>query len=129
MKRTMGKPPFVHLAPPCSTYSVARWPRLRSSDHPHGLPKQMLGNKYRLTLKYANMVTKHTLELMLIMVDQGVPHSIEQPVGSLMHNEQIQKLGVALRGDMFHCGPVYVWAAIQETHGDSVFTAIPCYGS
>ena len=39
MTRACGnKPPVVHLAPPCCTYSTARWPRLRSAAHTRGLP-------------------------------------------------------------------------------------------
>ena len=39
-KKARGRPPYVHLAPPCCTYSNARFPNIRSSQHPSGLPSK-----------------------------------------------------------------------------------------
>ena len=85
MTRACGnKPPAVHLAPPCCTYSTARWPRLRSAAHTRGLPGGQLTPSQKSLVRHANKITKHAFVLMQRLADDGIPHTLEQPVGSLM---------------------------------------------
>ena len=79
-----GKPPAVHLAPPCCTYSMARWPRLRSSARPRGLPAALLTPDQKKVVKYSNRISKNAFVLMNKLAAGGVPHCFEQPVGSLL---------------------------------------------
>ena len=97
-KKAGGRPPYVHLAPPCCTYSNARYPKIRSSQHPSGLPSKDLPQKARATLKYANAITDNTLKVMTRLVDMGVPHTIEQPWASLMQKEKSFKRWAAVSG-------------------------------
>ena len=83
-----GKPPVVHLAPPCCTYSCARWPRLRSSAHPRGLPAALLTPDQKKVVKYSNRISKNTFVLMNKLAAGGVPHCFEQPVGSLLMKDR-----------------------------------------
>ena len=79
-----ASPPVVHFAPPCSTYSQARLPRLRSADRPRGLPGEQLTQDQKALLKYANRVTANVFKLMRGLAADGVPHCFEQPVSSMM---------------------------------------------
>ena len=76
--------PVVHLAPPCNTYSTCRHPKLRSGAHPRGLPRGQLNAHQQKVLKHANKVTKNTFILMQKLAAEGIPHTIEQPIGSMM---------------------------------------------
>lgn len=97
-KKAGGRPPYVHLAPPCCMYSNARFPKIRSSQHPSGLPSKDLPQKARATLKYANAITDNTLKVMTRLVDMGVPNTIEQPWASLMQKEKSFKRWAAVSG-------------------------------
>jgi len=79
-----GKSPYIHFAPPCSTYSAARYPKIRSVAHPGGLPSRQLTQHDRNILKYSNNITASTFKLMTEFTQQGFPVSIEQPASSLM---------------------------------------------
>ena len=82
LTRDAGSPPVVHFAPPCSTYSCARRPRIRSADHPRGLPRDQLTVDQKALLKYANKVTATVFKLMEGLAADGVPHCFEQPASS-----------------------------------------------
>jgi hypothetical protein len=84
LKRASGVSPVGHFAPPCSTYSVARRPRLRSAAHPRGLPRGQLTADQKALVKYANKVTANVFKLMQGLAADGVPHCFEQPVSSMM---------------------------------------------
>ena len=79
-----GLKPYIHFAPPCSTYSQARYPRIRSSACPGGLPASQLTAHDRDVLKYANKITKNTFHAMRELSRKGYPVTLEQPSGSLM---------------------------------------------
>ena len=84
MTRESGLKPYVHFAPPCSTYSQARYPRIRSVTHPSGLPSGSLTKHDRAVLKHANRITRNTFSIMLTLHKQGHMVSLEQPSTSLM---------------------------------------------
>ena len=88
MIRATGKKPVVHFAPPCCTYSVARFPKIRTRENPHGLPASVLNPLERKTLAYANRVTTNSMKIMKVLAGFGIPVHFEQPVGSLMQRER-----------------------------------------
>ena len=79
-----GTLPYIHFAPPCSTYSQARYPKIRSTSNPQGLPANQLTQHDKNILKHANKITANTFKLMTELTQQGFPVSIEQPASSLM---------------------------------------------
>ena len=83
LEEETGLQPYVHFAPPCSTYSQARFPKIRSSSHPGGLPAQELTAHDRTVLKYANTVTRSTFAVMSELSDAGYMVSLEQPASRL----------------------------------------------
>lgn len=83
--------PYIHFAPPCSTYSRARRPAIRSSTHPNGVPAKQLTKHERAILAHANSVTKRCFESMCALSDMGCPVSLEQPSGSLMLKTKVFK--------------------------------------
>ena len=88
LTRDAGSSPVAHFAPPCSTYSCARRPRIRSADHPRGLPRDQLTVDQKALLNYANKVTATVFKLMEGLAADGVPHCFEQPASSLMLKDQ-----------------------------------------
>ena len=86
-----GLKPYIHFAPPCSTYSQARYPRIRSSACPGGLPASQLTAHDRTVLKYANKITHNTFHAMRELSRKGYPVTLEQPSGSLMLKLKIFK--------------------------------------
>ena len=84
LERETGLKPYVHFAPPCSTYSQARYPRIRGVTHPHGLPPGVLTNHDKAVLKHANRITRNTFEVMIKLYIEGYMVSLEQPSTSLM---------------------------------------------
>jgi hypothetical protein len=78
-----GKLPYIHFAPPCSTYSQARYPKIRSTSNPQGLPAKQLTQHDRNILRHANKITANTFKLMTELTQQGFPVSIEQPASSM----------------------------------------------
>ena len=73
------------------------YPR-RSSSYPHGLPKDQLTAHDVKTLEYSNKVTANTMAVMVSLVEQGVPHTIEHPVHSLLQKERSFKHWAAVAG-------------------------------
>ena len=62
-------------------------PQIRSGACPRGLPGNQLTAHQKKVLKYANKVTKNTLALMRRLADENIPHTVEQPIGSLMQKD------------------------------------------
>ena len=91
LEEETGLQPYVHFAPPCSTYSQARFPKIRSSSHPGGLPTQEVTAHDRAVLKYANTVTRNTFAVMSELSDAGYMVSLEQPAINLMLKHNIFK--------------------------------------
>eukprot|EP00930_Biecheleria_cincta_P005055 TRINITY_DN10597_c0_g1_i2.p1 TRINITY_DN10597_c0_g1~~TRINITY_DN10597_c0_g1_i2.p1 ORF type:complete len:298 (+),score=27.00 TRINITY_DN10597_c0_g1_i2:49-942(+) len=77
---------YVHSAPPCNTYSSARWPRIRSAEFPEGLPN--LGADDQATIDLANHVTANTFRMMDDLQDAGIEVSVENPQRSLLWRTQ-----------------------------------------
>ena len=86
MSRETGLKPYVHFTPSCSTYSQARFPRIRSVSHPSGMPSGALTKHDRGVLNHANRITRNTFGIMVALHVEG--HigmvSLEQPSTSLM---------------------------------------------
>ena len=71
---------MVHFAPPCSTFSRARCrssaTRLRTAEFPQGLPKR------GWECHSANLVARHTLNLVEWLAKKGAAVSMENPESS-----------------------------------------------
>lgn len=70
----------VHLAPPCTTWSIARHPMVRSRKWLWGLPH--LAGKARAQVLSANRVIKNVLTLIDWLIVNNVPCSVENPQSS-----------------------------------------------
>ena len=92
LERETGLKPYVHFAPPCNTYSQARYPRIRSVTHPHGLPPSVLTNHDKAVLKHANRITP------------DVPHQGVQVLGQQVWRGPHQR------------GLLHVWHAVPQAH-------------
>ena len=66
---------------------MARYPKIRSRDHPRGLPARQLSTKDKEVLRRANRVTDCALKLMTEFSLEGHLVSIEQPAGSLLFKD------------------------------------------
>ena len=66
-----GWKPYVHFAPPCSTYSQARYPKIRSKSHPAGLHARQLPFHSRKALKHANKTTQNPRHMMTDLSNTG----------------------------------------------------------
>ena len=85
---------YLHFAPPCCTYSSARWPKVRSVAHPHGFP--WLGVRDKVLVLKANSLTKHVFELMSQACSRGIACSVENPGNSVIWHTKAFK-GVQLK--------------------------------
>ncbi|CAE7226915.1 unnamed protein product [Symbiodinium microadriaticum] len=78
---------YAHFAPPCNSYSIARWPKLRSKDYPEGLPasksKKPKSRHQQAELCLANRIVNNTADMMDDLMARGVPCSLENPNSSL----------------------------------------------
>ncbi len=83
-----GMKPYLHFAPPCCTYTRCRYPSIRSSEYPHGLPPSQLSMKDKTVLKLANRITEHAFALMMEHSMAGCWVSLEQPHTSLLLKER-----------------------------------------
>ena len=68
---------YVHCAPPCSSFSLARWPPVRSRARPQGL--QGLSALDQAKVVTGNKLAAATVRLLLAARAGGVAASIEQP--------------------------------------------------
>jgi hypothetical protein len=73
---------YGHLAPPCNTYTRARWPKLRSKEYPEGVPGLSDGDQ--AVVDIANRITQNTFQLATDLMANGVQVSIENPQTSLL---------------------------------------------
>lgn len=79
-----GKIRALVAAPPCSTYSVARFlpggpPPLRTYEHPDGLPLDEIPNQHHNELRAANEIAKRTCHLANLIHEHGGQFVIENP--------------------------------------------------
>ena len=77
-----GEIDFVHLGPPCSSFSVARTPPVRNRQFPYGVP--VLSEKDREKLRVGNALALFSLRVMKTCLKLEVPCSLEQPATSWM---------------------------------------------
>ena len=77
--RKNGGNSYCHFAQPCNTYSSARYPKIRSTQHPNGLPNNFLTARDRVVLARPNRVTKRTLQLMTEFSVAQIPTTMENP--------------------------------------------------
>ena len=91
LKQIMGGKVYMHFAPPCSTFSQARLPWIRSRAQPHGLPLKVIQAKQvrnpyreRHILRMSNQVTSIAYCLMTTLSAEGITITMEQPAGSVM---------------------------------------------
>ena len=102
MLKSTGKKPVLHFGPPCCTYSVARFPKLRTKEYPHGLPAHVLSPLEKKTLADASRVTMNTMRIMTVLAELDFPVHLEQPHGSLMQRERCFRSWVARSGAAKH---------------------------
>jgi len=107
-KARLGTWNYGHFAPPCNTYSIARFPKLRThqkkyacvmlgsaslsflnasglartSDNPDGKPG--LVGKDLATVRLANTITHNAFTVATALCEADIPVSIENPHGSLL---------------------------------------------
>ena len=72
----------ILVATPCTSYSVARRPAVRSSEFPMGLPT--LNERDRIRVQAANFVTQCTVWLLALASRLGIPWVLENPQSSLL---------------------------------------------
>ena len=72
---------YADMAPPCNSFTRARWPRIRDTQNPHGLPN--LPDKAQQEVDLANRVVHNTFQLATQLVEDGVQVSVENPQTSL----------------------------------------------
>ena len=71
---------WVHIAPPCATFSKARTPPLRSAEHIWGLPS--LEGPSQAKLEEGNLLCLVAVEVLKICLTLGIPFTLENPAGS-----------------------------------------------
>lgn len=82
---------MVHFAPPCTTFSQARRPALRTRAHPAGLPT--LATQHATQVHQANRLVAVTASVCLSLAALGVPFCIQTPQTSLFwHMPSIRRL-------------------------------------
>ena len=79
-----GRIRYLHLAPPCNTFSAARFPKVRSQQWPRGVPQ--LSPKNLAVVNYANALTDAMLDLAGFAVAHGCLVTIENPNNSSIWN-------------------------------------------
>jgi len=72
------------IAPVCTICSRARWPPLRSTEEPMGLPN--VGRKGRRQLAEANAVYEPTFQMIECLLDKSRPVIIQNPQSSIFWN-------------------------------------------
>lgn len=87
----------VHLGPPCSSFSVARTPPVRSAARPAGL--RGLKGADRRRVEQGNELAAFALDVMLWAKSRGVPATLEQPASSWMWRLAGFKAGMAPETD------------------------------
>ena len=77
-----GRYHYVHCSPPCSSFSTARCPAVRSSLHPYGLPT--LGHADVKKCSDGNVLGLFCLDVLKLALSSEVAASLEQPAASWM---------------------------------------------
>lgn len=72
-----GEFAFVFAAPPCQSYSVAHRPRLRSTEHPEGLPE--VPREWQAYLCKHNSITAFTVRAIRAIHEAGGAAAAENP--------------------------------------------------
>lgn len=75
---------YLHLALPCSTFSMARWPKIRSKMFPRGLPARLLSQADRQRLRESNKLTERAFRLAIAAGRAGCMVTVENPKNSLL---------------------------------------------
>ena len=103
-KGNRAGPTYIHLAPPCNTFSTARFPKVRlgqptcshtahqlcpvlharSNEYPAGIPAMLRDKKVGEGLKLANLIVDNTVIFIRAMMEHGVMISIENPKSSYL---------------------------------------------
>ena len=72
----------VHIAPPCATFSKARSPPLRSTEHIWGLPH--LDKESQAKLDDGNLLCLVAVEAVRLCIRLAMPFTLENPAGSFI---------------------------------------------
>ncbi|CAK9104678.1 Uncharacterized protein SCF082_LOCUS48825, partial [Durusdinium trenchii] len=89
---------YVHFAPPCNTFSAARYPKLRTKQYPLGLPEHQDDPQLRL----ANKIIENMSKMAKRLADNYVIVSIENPRSSVLwHHPKIVALQAQARAHGF----------------------------
>ena len=75
---------FVHMGPPCATFSIARWPKLRSKGHMWGLPTRK-PHEVKLA-RDGSLLCCVAVEVALLCHALKIGFVIENPVRPMMWN-------------------------------------------
>jgi hypothetical protein len=75
---------FVHMGPPCATFSLARWPRLRSAAHMWGLPS-LKPHVVKLA-RDGSLLCCVAVEVARLCHSLDIGFVIENPMSSMMWN-------------------------------------------
>lgn len=67
---------------PCTTWSVSRWPALRSNDHPWGLPECLAQPRLDKCIKLGNATLRATVKVLRACLKMRVPSILENPHSS-----------------------------------------------
>ena len=79
------RPAYVHFAPPCNTFSIARHPKVRSKLHPEGIPELESSLAHLAPgVALGNIIAKHTIHMMQVCCEESIPCSIENPASSFL---------------------------------------------
>ena len=73
---------WVHIAPPCATFSKARSPPLRSGEHIWGLPYLDSGSQAKLD--EGNLLCLVAVEVARLCLRLAIPFTLENPAGSFI---------------------------------------------
>ncbi|CAL1167420.1 unnamed protein product, partial [Cladocopium goreaui] len=81
---------YVHLAPPCNTYSAARYPKIRTKKHPDGIPG--LKKKDRDLIKTSTLISDNVWDMVEKLSVKGTYISVENPLTSLQLGHDVGQI-------------------------------------
>lgn len=99
---------FIMLAPPCSTFSAAKDPPLRSRQHLLGLPD--LSPDARALVERHNDIVTFTVTLALLAHARGIHYAVEQPA------DRGDDKSDAYWPDMADCANMYLTPQMRLLH-------------
>ena len=73
---------YAHFATPCNSFSIARWPKLRTRQFPMGIPG-LQGNDQLLVLK-SNACVDNSFDAIEQLTAKNIAWSVEIPASSLL---------------------------------------------